>query len=105
MNIPQLPNDIIMEILKHRKNIKYLDRKYEEQQKHKINLLNELDFQIEDMEMCLQNMFDSSEEYEEEELISIENTAYSLLLLENINNYNYFEKSFESMVLITFDDD
>ena len=65
MNIPQLPNDIIMEILKHRKNIKYLDRKYEEQQKHKINLL----------------------------------------LLENINNYNYFEKSFESMVLITFDDD
>ena len=105
MNIPQLPNDIIMEILKHRKNIKYLDRKYEEQQKHKINLLNELDFQIDDMEMCLQNMFDSSEEYEEEELISIENTAYSLLLLENINNYNYFEKSFESMVLITFDDD
>tara|TARA_B110000285_G_C14973547_1_gene537795 strand:+ start:589 stop:906 length:318 start_codon:yes stop_codon:yes gene_type:complete len=105
MNIPQLPNDIIMEILKHRKNIKYLDRKYEEQQKHKINLLNELDFQIDDMEMCLQNMFDSSEEYEEEELISIENTAYSLLLLENINNYNCFEKTFESMVLITFDDD
>tara|TARA_R110000824_G_scaffold59978_2_gene160666 strand:+ start:2857 stop:3171 length:315 start_codon:yes stop_codon:yes gene_type:complete len=104
MNVPTLPNEIIFKILNHRKDIKYLDRKYEEQQKHKINLLNELDFQIDDMEMLLQNMFDNSHEHEEEELIAIENTAYSLLLLENINNYNYFEKSFESMVLITFED-
>tara|TARA_R110000803_G_scaffold205525_1_gene272237 strand:- start:116 stop:430 length:315 start_codon:yes stop_codon:yes gene_type:complete len=104
MNVPTLPNEIIFKILNHRKDIKYLDRKYEEQQKHKINLLNELDFQIDDMEMLLQNMFDNCHEYEEEELKAIENTAYSLLLLENINNYNYFEKSFESMVLITFED-
>ena len=40
MNVPTLPNEIIFKILNHRKDIKYLDRKYEEQQKHKINLLN-----------------------------------------------------------------
>ena len=87
--IPILPNNIIMEILIHRKNIKYLDRKYEEQQKHKINLLNEIEFQVEDMEMCISNMYDNSGEYEEEDLEAVENTAYSLLLLENISNYNY----------------
>ena len=90
--IPILPNNIIMEILIHRKNIKYLDRKYEEQQKHKINLLNEIEFQVEDMEMCISNMYDNSGEYEEEDLEAVENTAYSLLLLENISNYNYYEK-------------
>ena len=89
--IPDLPNDIIIEIMKHRKQAMYLDKLEKDQRKHKHNLLEEIAFQIEDMEMCISNMYDNSEDYDEEELIAIENTAYSLLLLENINNYNYYE--------------
>jgi hypothetical protein len=96
--LPILPNNIIIDILIHRKNIKYLDRKYEEQQINKINLLEEIAFQVEDMEMCISNMYDNSENYDEEELLEIENTGYSLLLLENINNYNYYQKLIDSCI-------
>jgi len=89
--IPDLPIDIIMEIMKYRKQSMYLDKLEKDQRKHKHNLLEEIAFQVEDMEMCISNMYDNSEEYDEEELIAIENTGYSLLLLENINNYNYYE--------------
>ena len=82
-NIPDLPIEIIAEIMKHRKHAMKLDKIQNEQRKHKYNLHQELEFQIEDMEMCLMNMFDCSEEYEEEELKAIENTDYSLLLSEN----------------------
>lgn len=97
--LPDLPNDIIMEIMKHRKIAMYLDMKEKKQQKHKNNLLQEISFQVEDLQMCIERIYDDcdtynddTECYDSEELEAIENTPYSLLLLENVMNYNYYEK-------------
>lgn len=98
--LPNLPNDIIMEIMKYRKQSMYLDKIEKDQQKHKNNLLQEISFQVEDLQMCIERIYDNcdcydedSECYDSDELEAIENTPYSLLLLENINNYNYWEKN------------
>jgi hypothetical protein len=92
MNIPKLPNHIIMDILKYRKDIKYLDRKYEEAQMNKLQLLDEINYMVDDLDMCLTNMFDNHDSYEEEEIEELENTPYSLLLLENICNFKFYVK-------------
>jgi len=97
--IPDLPNDIIMDIMKLRKQAMYLDKLEKDQKKHKHNLLNEIEFQVEDLQMCIERIYDDcdnydddSECYDSDELEAIENTPYSLLLLENITNFNYWEK-------------
>lgn len=95
MNVPKLPNHIIMDILKYRKDIKYLDRKYEEAQINKLQLLDEINYMVDDLEMCITNMFDNHDSYEEDEIEELENTPYSLLLLENINNFNYFNSVYK----------
>ena len=99
--IPDLPNDIIMDIMKYRKQAMYLDKIKKDQQKHKNNLLQEISFQVEDLQMCIERIYDNCDNYDDEsecydsdELEAIENTPYSLLLLENINNYNYWEKKY-----------
>jgi hypothetical protein len=99
--IPDLPNDIIMDIMKLRKQAMYLDKLEKDQRKHKNNLLEEMSFQVEDLQMCIERIYDScdnyneeSESYDSDELEAIENTPYSLLLLENINNYNLYEKMY-----------
>lgn len=89
MNIPKLPNDIIFKILKHRREINYLDKKYEEAQFNKINLLDELNYLNEDLNLSIQIMFDNND-CDEEEIEELENSSYSELLLENIINYNYY---------------
>ena len=83
MNVPQLPNDIIIKILKHRKDIRYLDRKYEEQQMKKVYLLEEIKYQNEDLQTSLQIMLENNN-FDEEEIDDLNNTPYSELLLENI---------------------
>jgi hypothetical protein len=99
MKMPDLPNDIIMEIMKLRKQAMYLDKLEKDQRKHNNNLLQEISFQVEDLQLCIERIYDDcnnydedTESYDSDELEAIENTPYSLLLLENINNYNYFEK-------------
>ena len=91
MNVPQLPNDIIIKILKHRKDIRYLDRKYEEQQMKKVYLLEEIKYQNEDLQTSLQIMLENNN-FDEEEIDDLNNTPYSELLLENIENFNYYKK-------------
>lgn len=95
MSIPKLPNDIIFKILKHKREINYLDEKYEEAQFNKIKLLDEFNYLNEDLNLSIQIMFDDN--LNEEELEDLENAPYSELLLENILNYNYYleaEKNF-----------
>ena len=91
MNVPQLPNDIIIKILKHRKDIRYLDRKYEEQQMKKVYLLEEIKYQNEDLQTSIQIMLENNN-FDEEEIDDLNNTPYSELLLENIENFNYYKK-------------
>jgi hypothetical protein len=91
MNIPKLPNHIIMEILVHRKKIKYLDRKFEEAQMNKIKLLQEFEYLNEDLNTSLQIMLDNND-FDEEEIVEFENTPYSELLIENIECFNCYQK-------------
>ena len=91
IKIPDLPNDIIMDIMKKRKEYMYLDKLEKEQRKHKNNLLQEISFQVEDLQLWIENIYDSCDNYHDDlerydcdELEAIENKPYSSLLLEHI---------------------
>ena len=96
MNVPQLPNDILMEIMKHRKKAMYLDMKYEKAQLQKLQVLDEINYMVDDLDMCITCMYDNYDNYDEEEFQEIENTPYSHLLLENISNFNFFNSVYDN---------
>tara|TARA_R110000744_G_scaffold11067_2_gene33893 strand:+ start:5029 stop:5325 length:297 start_codon:yes stop_codon:yes gene_type:complete len=97
MNIPQLPNDIIIKILNHRKEIKYLDRKQEEAQINKHILNVEFNYLINDMYDSIQMMLDNNE-MDEEETAEFEKLTFIDLIIEEIENFNQYNNLCRSFI-------
>ena len=57
----------------------------------KVYLLEEIKYQNEDLQTSLQIMLENNN-FDEEEIDDLNNTPYSELLLENIENFNYYKK-------------